>query len=75
MIRNNIESNEKIQPNSREINFLKNNLPCYFDKDGNFQVDKFIMMLKTNEITITKEGYQLNFLGKSYARFQTSTET
>ena len=75
MIRNNIESNEKIQPNSREINFLKNNLPCYFDKDGNFQVDKFIMMLKTNEITITKEGYELNFLGKSYARFQTSTET
>ena len=38
-------------------------------------IDKFKNALKSDEINITKEGYELNFLGKSYARFQTSTET
>ena len=38
-------------------------------------IDKFKNTLKSNEINITKEGYELNFLGKSFARFQTSIET
>ena len=38
-------------------------------------IDKFKNALKSDEINITKEGYELNFLGKSYSRFQTSTET
>lgn len=75
MIKEQLENNENIKPNTKLLNQLKENFPEYFDKDNNFMIDKFKNTLKSDEINITKEGYELNFLGKSYARFQTSTET
>ena len=75
MIKEILESNENIKPNTKLLNLLKENFPDYFDKDNNFMIDKFKNTLKSDEINITKEGYELNFLGKNYARFQTSTET
>ena len=75
MIKEQLENNENIRPNTKLLNLLKENFPDYFDKDNNFMIDKFKNILKSDEINITKEGYELNFLGKSYARFQTSTET
>lgn len=75
MIREQLEINEHVKPNTKLLNQLKENFPEYFDKDNNFILDKFKKALKSDEINITKEGYELNFLGKSYARFQTSTET
>ena len=75
MIKEQLENNENIKPNTKLLNLLKANFPDYFDKDNNFMIDKFKNALKSDEINITKEGYELNFLGKSYARFQTSTET
>lgn len=75
MIKEQLENNENIRPNTKLLNLLKENFPDYFDKDNNFMIDKFKSTLKSGEINITKEGYELNFLGKSYARFQTSTET
>lgn len=75
MIKEQLENNENIRPNTKILNQLKENFPDYFDKDNNFMIDKFKNTLKSDEINITKEGYELNFLGKSYARFQTSTET
>lgn len=75
MIKEKIDNNEKKTPNSREITLLKNDFPHFFDPDGNFLMDRFKEMLKSDEVTIAKEGYGLNFLGKSYARFQTSTES
>lgn len=75
MIKEQLENNENIKPNTKLLNLLKENFPDYFDKDNNFMIDKFKNTLKSDEINITKEGYELNFLGKSYARFQTSTET
>lgn len=75
MIKEQLENNENIKPNTKLLNLLKENFPDYFDKDNNFMIDKFKNTLKSDEISITKEGYELNFLGKSYARFQTSTET
>lgn len=75
MIKEQLENNENIKPNTKLLNLLKENFPDYFDKDNNFMIDKFKNALKSDEINITKEGYELNFLGKSYARFQTSTET
>ena len=75
MIKEQLENNENIRPNTKLLNLLKENFPDYFDKDNNFMIDKFKNTLKSDEINITKEGYELNFLGKSYARFQTSTET
>lgn len=75
MILENIKENENIKPNSREIEKLKGVLPCLFDKDGNFSFDRLKKMLKESNITINKEGYELNFLGKSYARYLSSTKT
>ena len=75
MIKEQFENNENVKPNTKLLNLLKENFPDFFDKDNNFKIDKFKNALKSDEINITKEGYELNFLGKSYARFQTSTET
>ena len=75
MIKKQLENNENVKPNTKLLNQLKENFPDFFDKDDNFMIDKFKKVLKSDEINITKEGYELNFLGKSYARFQTSTDT
>lgn len=75
MIKDNILYNESAKPNSREIEVLKNTFPQYFDKDGNFFKDRFKEVFKNEEITLNKEGYELNFLGKSYARYLSSTRT
>lgn len=75
MIKEQLENNENIRPNTKLLNLLKENFPDLFDKDNNFKLDKFKNIINSDEINITKEGYELNFLGKSYARFQTSTET
>lgn len=75
MIRDNIKRNETVGPNSREIDKLKKSFPQYFDKDGKFLIDRFEKMLQNEEIDIQGEGYELNFLGKSYARYLSSSET
>lgn len=75
MIKDQIESNENKKPNSYEIIKLKNNFPNYFDKDGCFLIEKFKNMLSHKEIDMEKEGYELSFLGKNYAKLQTSLET
>lgn len=75
MLKENIDANENMKPNSREMEKLKINFPQYFDKDGNFLLDRFQNMLKENETKFTKEGYELNFLGKSYGRLLSSTKT
>lgn len=75
MIRDNIKVNENIKPNSDEIKKLKMNFPQFFNKDGEFLLDRFKEMLRQSDITLNKEGYELKFLGKSYARYLSSTKT
>ncbi len=75
MLKDNIIANENIKPNSNEIEKLKANFPQFFDKDGEFLLDRFKEMLRQSDITLNKEGYELKFLGKSYARYLSSTKT
>lgn len=75
MIKSQIMKNETVQPNTRELEKLKEILPQYFDKEGNFKLDSFKEMLKLNEINVEKEGYELKFLGKNYSKFQSGLET
>lgn len=75
MIKSQIMKNETVQPNTRELEKLKEILPQYFDKEGNFKLDSFKEMLKLNEINAEKEGYELKFLGKNYSKFQSGLET
>ncbi|WQD12865.1 MAG: site-specific DNA-methyltransferase [Lawsonella clevelandensis] len=75
MIRATREYNETVTPNDFEIKRLRAALPEYFDKNGAFMLDRFQESLKADNVSITKEGYELKFLGKSYAKYLTSTDT
>ena len=75
MIYDSLKHNEEVTPNSLELNTLRENFPQYFDKDGQFMLGRFSEMLRINEMQITKEGYELKFLGKSYAKYQAGLET
>lgn len=56
---------QAINPNLEK---LKHAFPHCFDKNGNFDFAKFKAELDNNDINIAKEGYSLDWLGKSYAR-------
>lgn len=62
--------NRTVRPNTAFLNELKNKLPEFFTKDGSFDLDKFKTQLKEKNINELSEGYQLNFIGKDYARRQ-----
>lgn len=62
--------NETVQPNTAFLNELKAKLPEFFTKDGSFDLDKFKNQLKNKNVNELSEGYQLDFIGKDYARRQ-----
>lgn len=67
--------NENVKANTAFLSYLKNSLPEFFDKDNKFDIDKFNFALKEHNIDEIKDGYQLNFIGKDYARSQTGKLT
>ena len=60
----------QVKPNSAFLNELKSKLPEFFDREGDFDLDKFKRQLKKHNINELSDGYQLNFIGKDYARRQ-----
>ncbi|MDR1289853.1 MAG: site-specific DNA-methyltransferase [Planctomycetaceae bacterium] len=77
-----IENNNSVQPNSELRRTLKYFIPQFFEKDvyddngnlvkiGEFKTDKFLDELKSNNISESRDGYKLGFIGKDYARLQT----
>lgn len=75
MIRDTNEHNETVKPNDFELARLRAALPEYFDDGGNFTIDRLQETLKDSDVDLTREGYELKFLGKSYAKYLTSTKT
>lgn len=75
MIRENITDNQAMKPNSRELNLLKKEFPQFFNIEGEFLLEQFKDMLGENDVSLNKEGYELKFLGKSYARYLSATKT
>ena len=73
-MKNIIEENEKTTVNTKEIEILKKHFPNCFNKDGEFQIDKFEKRV-SQEVDVTKEGYELRWLGKNYARLLANVET
>ncbi len=69
MIKETIEKNEEVKVNTKEIEILRKHFPACFDKDGKFDITVFEELIKKEDVDIKKEGYSLNFLGKSYARY------
>lgn len=62
--------NDTVQPNTAFLNELKAKLPEFFTKNGSFDIDKFKNELKNKNVNELSEGYQLDFIGKDYARRQ-----
>lgn len=81
MLQDNINYNEKVKPNTAFLGELKEKLPEFFTADkyndegeiieaGNFDLVKFQRYLKENNIEELTSGYQLDFIGKDYAKKQ-----
>lgn len=81
MIKDNRNYNESVKPNTEFLNELKRKLPEFFINEkyddegklvseGYFDIEKFQKSLKDNNINEIKEGYQLSFIGKDYAKKQ-----
>ena len=62
--------NERVKPNTEFLNELQQKLPNFFNGEGEFDLEKFKTQLADNNINELKDGYQLNFIGKNYARRQ-----
>ncbi len=79
------KSNEAMTPSTRGLNILKKYFPQCFskpdtDENGNiikehFDVEKLTELLNKDEVDIKKEGFTLNFLGKSYAHYQSNLDS
>lgn len=74
MIKDILNSNEKILPNSKQIEVLKENFPACFKSDGSFDIERFKEYI-SDKLILTNEGYELKFLGKNYARLLASIDT
>lgn len=57
---------------NKDLEALRLHFPHCFDKDGNFQLEKFKANLTEKEINFSTESYGLDWLGKSYARLLAS---
>lgn len=67
MIKDIIDKNENVKPNENKISKLKELLPNCFDKKGNLDIELLKKELN-QDVDLTRESYELNFLGKSYAK-------
>lgn len=74
MIKNILNSNEEILPNTKQIEVLKENFPACFNADGSFDIERFKEYL-SDKLMVSNEGYELKFLGKNYARLLASIDT
>ena len=67
MIKNIMENNEKLNASDKDIAILRQYFPGCFNEDGSFDVVKLQNQIN-DKVDVTKEGFELNFLGKSYAK-------
>lgn len=74
MIKNIIENNKELKPNSSVIELLHKDFANCFNNEGKFDIAKFQSMLLDN-VDLVKENQGFEFLGKSYARMLASMES
>lgn len=75
MLQDTFKYNENVKVNSKEMEALKEHFPQCFDANGNFDMTVFEELIKTKDVSVKREGYALNFLGKSYARYLANLES
>lgn len=74
MIQNIRNNNETQVPNDSQMAILKEHFPNCFNKDGFFDLERFKGEI-SDKTDVLNEGYELRFLGKSYAKLLASTDT
>lgn len=74
MIKQIIDNNSEVKPNSKKLEALKENFAGCFTAEGAFDIERFKDMMK-DEVDISNEGYSLDFLGKEYANLIASIDT
>lgn len=74
MIKNTLSHNESVNVNDRQLAVLKEHFPSCFKKDGSFDLERFRSDM-SDKVDVLHEGYELKFLGKSYAKLLASTDT
>ncbi len=74
MIKDIINANDSVFPNTKEMEVLRENFPSCFKGDGSFDIERFKGYL-SDKVTVSGEGYELKFLGKNYARLLASIDT
>jgi type III restriction enzyme/adenine-specific DNA-methyltransferase len=74
MIKDIIDKNAEVKPNSKKMAALKEYFAGCFTKEGTFDIERFKEMMK-DEVDISNEGYSLDFLGKDYANLVASIDT
>ncbi len=68
MTNKSITADQQPTTNSQQIALLKKHFANCFDKHGSFIPDKLQEIVQTSGLSLSKESYSLNWLGKSYAR-------
>lgn len=74
MIKDILEANELVKPNSKEMEVLHKYFPQCFTNEGKFDIDRFQSVIEES-VDVANEGYELNFLGKNYAKLLASVDT
>lgn len=74
MIKNIIQENDNTTHNSDKLTVLKEHFPFCFKNDGSFDMERFKTEI-SDKTNVVQEGYDLKFLGKSYAKLLASTDT
>lgn len=74
MIKQIIDKNAEVKPNSKKLEALKEYFAGCFTKEGTFDIERFKEMIK-DEVDMSNEGYSLDFLGKDYANLIASIDT
>ena len=74
MIKDILQQNENVNASDKQLAVLREYFPACFKQDGSFDLERFKEAIadKTN---VVQEGYELKFLGKSYAKLLASTDT
>lgn len=74
MIKDIVSKNENVKSNDSRIEKLKEIIPNCFDKEENLDIELLKKEFNQN-LNFTKESFELNFLGKSYAKMITGLDT
>ena len=74
MMKNIIENNKEVRPNSSVMELLHRDFADCFNSKGKFDMAKFESLI-SDEVDLVKESQGFDFLGKSYARMLTGMDS